>query len=499
MKSLSFPRPFADNYGVMLTLAILALSPFIVVTTAAEFFRSQIVADLKAGLTGLSIISGLATAGYAFGALLGGDFTQRYPQRPVFLSCEALFVVGCLLTASAPGIYTYGAGRVLMGFATGLLLVAALPPVIQRFPPDRMPITAAAVNIGFFGAVTAGPLLGGAVAHASAWRWFYGGLAGVGTAVLVAALFTLPDQPASNPRIRFDKSAILLALAATALPFWASGELSGRGFSSYYFMVPMAVGMACFIALLLTQYHKMEPLSPVKPMWHTFPLVGVLAAMFGGGAYITFLLLSERYLIDIAGRSPLAAGLTFWPQVLGAVVAAVLLGILLRTRFLLVLTLSGMLLLLAGAGLLLFITPQGSHTIMLIAVGLLGLGAGASVSPGLFMAGFSLPSKMVGRTFAIVELVRSEADFIIAPVMLQIAQLWSSGGGLTLDGIKYAIWVTILFTGGLTIFGIILYLAGAGFNLPQADIDAWLQKGGPGLKSPAVAAAFRRPKESPDS
>lgn len=122
----------------------------------------------------------------------------------------------------------YGAGRVLIGFATGLLLVAALPPVIQHFPPDRMPMTAVAIDIGFFGAVTAGPLLGGAVALGGVWRWFYGGLAGIGVCVIITALFTLPDPKPFNPDLPFDKSAILLAAAATALPFWATGELLPR-------------------------------------------------------------------------------------------------------------------------------------------------------------------------------------------------------------------------------------------------------------------------------
>lgn len=497
MKKPSFPRPLAGSYGAMLTIAILAISPFIVVTTAAELYREQIAADLGAGLEALSVISGLGTAGYAFGALLGGDFNQRFPQRRVFLASESAFVVGCLLIAVSPGIYVYGAGRVMIGLATGLLLVAALPPVIQRFPPGRMPITAAAVDIGFFGAVTAGPLIGGAVAYGDVWRWFYSGLAGIGIGVISVALFTLPDQKPFNPDLRFDKSAILLALAATALPFWAAGELRGRTFSSWFFMVPLAVGLACFVAMLLTQYHKLEPLSPVKPMWHTYPLVGVLAAMFGGGAYITFLLLTERYLISVLHMSPLKTGLAFWPQVVGTIVSAVLLGILLRTRLLLIFTLTGMLLLLAGGGILLDVVGGGSHAILLVATGLLGIGAGASVSPGLFMAGFSLPSKMVGRTFALVELVRSEADFIIAPVMLQVAQMSSLGQVLSHDGIKTAIWITILFTAGITLFGIVLYIAGAGFRLPRADLAGWLEHGGPALESPALGAAIRRPKRAP--
>ena len=439
-------RPFEGSYGASLLVALLALTPFIVVTTAYALFREQLGHDLNAGRTALAVISGIATAGYAFGALLGGDLIQRFPQRPLFFMCESLFVTGCLVAATAGGTVSHGVGQVLLGFATGLLLIVALPPVIRRFPPERMPTTAAMVNIGFFGAVTAGPLIGGVVADAHVWRWFYGGLAGLGLLALGLATVTLPDQAPPNPDLRFDKPAIALALVATALPFWASGELTGHGFGSYWFMVPMAVGIACFVALLLTQYHKKEALSPVKPMWTTLPLVGMIAAMVGGGAMVTLLELAEQFQLRVEHRSALSTGLTFWPQVLGVIVTAALLRVLVRSRYLPVYTLSGMLLLIGGGALLLTAHANGSGVNLLAANALLGLGAGATVSPGLWMAGFSLPSQMVGRTFALVELVRSEADFILAPVMLEVAQFSSAGGGLTADGIRQAIWFTVLIT-----------------------------------------------------
>ena len=158
---------------------------------------------------------------------------------------------------------------VLIGFMTGLLLVVALPPVIRRFPPDRMPITSAAVNLGLFGAVTAGPLIGGAVAYGHAWRPFYGGLAGMGAAVFATALFTLPDQPPPDPELRSDFPAIALALAASVLPFLASAELIRHSFRSAWFIAPLAVGFACLVTMLLSEFHQQEPLAPVKPMWHT--------------------------------------------------------------------------------------------------------------------------------------------------------------------------------------------------------------------------------------
>ncbi len=190
--------PSTGRYGVSLAIAVLALAPYVVVTTAYLLYQEQIMRDLHASRVDLQIIAGIATAGYAFGALLGGDLTNRFRQRSLFLICEALFVIGSLLAALAGGFISYGAGRVLQGLATGLLPVIALPPVVRRFPPERMPLTAAWVNIGFFGAVALGPLLGGLVAGAHVWRWFYAGLSGIGAIVWAVSVATLPDQPATR-------------------------------------------------------------------------------------------------------------------------------------------------------------------------------------------------------------------------------------------------------------------------------------------------------------
>jgi len=186
------PRPFEGSHAASLLTAILSLVPFIVVTAAFAFYSKQASHDLEASPTGLEIINYLSTAGYAFGALTAGDIIQRFPQRRLFLVDAAVFILESWL-AAADGVVMYRAGQVLQGLATGFFLVTALPPVVQRFPVARRPITAAAVDIGFFGATMVGPLLGGLAPYAHAWRWFYIALALLGAVTFVLAVLTLPD------------------------------------------------------------------------------------------------------------------------------------------------------------------------------------------------------------------------------------------------------------------------------------------------------------------
>jgi len=483
------------RYTPLLCAALFALIPYILVASGESLYRQHVMRAIGATPNALSVIAGLSVAGYAFGALLGGDLINRMRHRTLFIGNEVMFVIGWSLGAAAPDTTVYGIGRVLAGFATGMLLVTALPPVVRGFPPSRTPLTAAFINIAFFGAIAAGPLLGGAIAAENAWRWLYAGFAVLGLVTIGLALVWMPNEEPPNPDMVFDWQGLLLGLLATSLPFFASGELRAHGFSELIVAVPLGIGLVCFAALMLVEYHKEEPLSPVKRMWTTFPVVGTIVAMGGGGAFVTFVELTSSLLVNVGHLTPFAAGMQFWPQLAGALVTAALLGFLFRTRYLPVLAFSGMLLLVAGGLVLVFYQPSANPVLLLIGVALLGLGAGATVSPGLFLAGFSLPSMILGRIFALVELVRSVADFILAPVMLKIARVTASGTApLDTTGIHIALAITVAMTLAGTVFALILLLLG-GQPLPQPDIAAWLQRQQTAIHSPRLLAVFRRSRE----
>lgn len=483
--------PLEGNYAPTLATALAALIPYILTTSGASFYAEHLTADIGISEAMLSLVPALATAGYAFGALLAGDLVNRFTQRRLFLICQALLTLGWIASALAGGALSYAAGQIIAGFATGMLLVIALPPVIRNFPASRVPLTAVFINIGLFGAVAGGPMLGGAIASVHGWRWLFGAFAILGLATLAMALATLGDNEPNNPDLPLDKSALLLGVGATVLPFGAAGALAKVGFASPFFLAPFGLGLVCFVALLLTEFHKQEPLAPVKRMWSTWPVVGTIAATIGGAAFVTLLQLSSVQLLKVTHAPPLAAGLSFWPTLLGAIVAAALLGVAVQTKLLPLLVGGAMLLLIAGGSVLLQSNGIPHATTMLVAAGLLGLGAGGSVAPGLFMAGLSLPSAILGRIVALIELVRSVGDFVLAPVMLEYARSASGGGRLDADGVHIAVIATIGCAVAATLIGLFLFVAGGG-GLPRPKLKPWIDEDDEeAIASPPLLARWR--------
>ena len=123
---------------------------------------------------------------------------------------------------------------------------------------------------------------------------------------------------------------------------------------------------------------------------------------------------------------------------------------------------------------------------------LIGLGVGASVSPALFIAGFSLRSAQIQRVFALVELLRGVTAFLVAPILLYLATVI---GTSLAEGTKAAIWIClgIAATGAIT--AVAVFAVGGG-RWQKPDLERW-NEGEPALASPRLFGRFR--EERPPS
>lgn len=477
--------PLAGRYPAVAAMVMFALIPYLALSAALNPLTPIIAKQLHTNLQTMSLSSGLANAAYALGTVLAVQFAQHLPQRRMMIVYAVLLVIGSVLTAAAQDAGMFIVGHMIQGLCTSLLLIAAVPPLALGYPPDKLRDTAVIMNMCIFGAVALGPFIGGLQAEANAWRSLFWIVAAISAGALVLAVLTFDDAPPANPDSPRDLPAIALAAVGCFAAFFGASELTSHRFLDPLTIVPMLGGLATIVALVVYQYRAKRPLLTIRTMLTgSIPVAGIIVALFAAAASVSATALTVDVL---AGHySPLRIGVLFLPEVGGAMVTAIVLGMVIRRRAIHYLPLIGMIVL--GTGIAVFrIEVPSSQALTLIGSGLTGIGLGATVAPALFVAGFSLPSANLQRVFAIVELLRAVAAFMIAPIFVYFASTIS--GNLD-EGTAIVLWVGLGLAIAGAAIGVAIYLLSDA--RPQTpDLERFLSGTAAAWDSPPLLASIR--------
>jgi nucleotide-binding universal stress UspA family protein/MFS family permease len=465
-------------------MVVLFLVPYLGLSAALNPLTPIIASQLHTSLQTLSLGYGLANAGYALGTVLAVQIAQRWPQRRMLVIYATLLVIGSVLAAAANGPAMFIVGHVLQGLCTSLLLIAATPALVLGYPVAKLRSTAVIFNLCIFGAVAAGPLIGGAQASFHAWRPLFWIVAGIAFAGLVMSLLTFSDAPPADLNAPRDPAAIGLAAVGSVAAFWGAAELLTHRFLDPVAIVPLLVGLALIVALVVYEYNARQPLLILRSLASTIPVTGIVVAMCAAAAATSAIALTATVLAP--HYTPLHLGLLFIPELAAAVVTAFIFGAVFSTRLIHYYALTGMVILAAGILVLRSaIAPNSALT--LVGSGLVGIGIGASVVPALFLAGFSLRSASIQRVFAILELLRAVAAFLIAPILLHFAVTVT---GLASPAMSTALWICFGLSVGGALVGVLLYVLG-GVRPPAPAVERWMGGEEPAWESPPLLAALR--------
>jgi MFS family permease len=478
--------PLASSYAGAVALVICCLVPFLMLTGAMFPLLPLLSKDLGLSQSLLTIAIGLSDGAYAFGTVLAVQFAVHLPARRMLLGYVSTFLVAAILAAWAPTGPVFLVAFIVEGLCTSLMLIAAAPPLVTGWPVAKMPTTGFVMNLCVFGAVAAGPTLGGLQASAGQWRPLFWGVAGIAALALVFALLTFEDDPPQDHSAPWDIVAVALAGVGCAAAFYGASRLQNAG-PKPSSLAPLIAGVVMLAVLLVHQYRARHPLMPVRQLATTFPVCGVLIAMTASASAVG---LMELVLTALQKKStPTAIALQFLPEFGAAVVTAVLFAYLFRTRFTPVLAVSGLAMVAAAAALLTGLATGGS-TLVAASTGLIGLGVGASVSPALFITGFSLRSAQIQRVFAFLELVRGVTAFLVAPILLYLA---TAVGSSMVAGTQIAVWVCLAIAVGGVLATLAVFVLGAE-RLQAPDLESW-QEGEPAWESTPLLSRLHGKKD----
>ena len=166
---------------------------------ADSLVTATIMPSVGADLGGYAYFS-WATAGYFVGAILAGASSGRLSEmfglRQATALAGLIMVGGCVLSAAAPNVGLFLAGRLIQGLGSGWISGFAMVAIALLFPERHLARVFAAVTFVWGIATVLGPLFGGLVLEGGAWRdvfWLFAAQAALfslAAPVLLAGLFT---------------------------------------------------------------------------------------------------------------------------------------------------------------------------------------------------------------------------------------------------------------------------------------------------------------------
>jgi EmrB/QacA subfamily drug resistance transporter len=368
-------------FAVVLAANVMDLMDSTIVNVAGPSIRSA----LGGSASTLQWLSAGYTLAFAVFLITGARLGDMYGRRRLFLIGSAGFTLTSAACAVAPSPSVLIAFRVLQGAFGALMIPQGFGMLKESFDEDEMGKVFAAFGPMMMLALLAAPILAGALVEANlwgiGWRLVFLINVPIGIATLAGAVRVLP-RTIAHPGMKLDIGGMtLVGLALTAVIY---PLIQGRtdGWPVWTFVM-LGAGAALLGGFGVFERHRHgDPLIEPALLTNRTYTSGILVALAFFGAFGGLLLCVSLFAQLGEGFSPIHAGLTLLPMVVG-MLAGMGAGMALVTRLGRHLLHAGVAVVAAGTVVLaLTLTGAVTASTLDLAPGLVLIGAGAGLSMG---------------------------------------------------------------------------------------------------------------------
>lgn len=258
--------------------------------------------------------------------LAAGRLADSLGRRRVYLPGVAIFAVGSVLCALAPGTWWLVAARVVQGLGGSITMAAGFAVMLPEFPPTRRstPIGIAGAA-GALGAVV-GPVVGSIVIDVFSWRGIFWLNVPLCVLVLYLGPRLLSESKDPNASGRIDWVGVLFGTMSVAMVMFAIVQTEVWGVVDARVVALVLVGIGLAVALVRRSGRHPEPLLDLSLFrFQSFTSANIGATFYGLG-FTSGALASSLLLQDVWDLPVREVGLVFAPAPILAAIISPLAG-----------------------------------------------------------------------------------------------------------------------------------------------------------------------------
>lgn len=341
-----------------------------------------------------------------------GWAADRFGTKRLYILALSLFTIGSVLCAAAWNIETLILFRVVQGLGGGMLMPLGMTILTKAAGPERMGRLMAILGIPMLLGPIMGPILGGWLIDNASWHWIFLINLPLGLAALLIAAKILPADTV-EPSESFDLIGMLMMSPGLALFLYGVSSIPGAGGMSE----PKVWGTMLAGGLLVVGFvfYSLKPAHPLLDLrlFKNYDLsIATLTMFIFAGSFFGGLLLVPTYFQQVAGETPMNAGLMMAPQGLGAMLTMPLAGVLVDRFPVGRIAPIGMAIICGGMFALTGIEADTPNTQIMVTLFVLGLGMGLTMMPIMTAALRTLKAHQVARGSTLLNITQQVASSV---------------------------------------------------------------------------------------
>jgi EmrB/QacA subfamily drug resistance transporter len=245
-----------------------------------------------------------------------GWLGDRFGGKRTLLTAVAVFTVASTLCGIASSLGELVAFRLLQGAGGGMLASVGQAMLLRAFAPAERVRVSSILTMAITLSPTLGPVLGGLLVTDLSWRWVFYVNVPIGVFATVFGALFLRDDSELRSR-HFDVAGFLLSAAGLGLVMYGVSAGPGRGWSTAPVLVSIALGVVLLVAMVTVELRVPAPVMDVRLLTNRLfsSCTGVMT--LESVAFLGTLYTVSLYFQDGRGLSPLASGLSTFPEAVG--------------------------------------------------------------------------------------------------------------------------------------------------------------------------------------
>ena len=307
--------------------------------------------------------------------------SRRMDMRSMILVSLAFSLCGGIMAASAPAFWVLFLARVLQAVGTGITLPLLQTIAMVRFPKGRNATAMGIAGIAMGFAPNIGPLIGGFLVDTLGWRsfyWMY--LCAVVPMVLVCVLAVKHEDRVSADGV-LDFPSLVLSIVGFGCMLLGFSNVSSLGVSNPWVWGEVAIGAIGVVAFVARQRRCAHPLISMRIFRSRRYALSFVAQDLLFASFMGITLILPLFAMNVAGMTPVEAGMVFLPATVIAVIGNPVAGLLSdRVGYAPILVCGGIFLSI-GATSMAFMGPSTPLWLMMTLQGIRGMGVSTLIGP----------------------------------------------------------------------------------------------------------------------